>query len=389
MDVEQGWNNAWNSVAEFLPRLLGFLVILALTWLVAKALATLTTKLLRKAGVDDKVQQNEYGRRSVGRMDGGLSGLLGTVVKVAVWLVGLSLAFGVFGPNPISDYLAAIVAFIPKLLVAVVIVAVAFWLASVVRNVLRGVLGGVSYGNTVANVAGGFIALFGVLAALTQLEVAPAIVTAIAYATLAAIAGVVIVGVGGGLIGPMRERWERTLNRVEQDGPQVKQQARSRKEEMEQRKAQRQQDERYQPYPNEPARADHEQHAMSGGGQSEVGALRDSSATGYGGGAGAAGTGATGSSGGGFDETRPYRAAGDDETRGFGATGTGDPHHGAGPVMPNYGGVEPATGRSADYAADEDATAYGYDEPGGRGTGGRGTGGRGRLGPDDDSTPMR
>jgi hypothetical protein len=36
---------------------------------------------------------------------------------------------------------------------------------------------------------------------------------------LATVGGILIVGVGGGLIGPMRHRWERILDRAEQEAP--------------------------------------------------------------------------------------------------------------------------------------------------------------------------
>ncbi|GGI45582.1 hypothetical protein [Agromyces flavus] len=42
---------------------------------------------------------------------------------------------------------------------------------------------------------------------------------------LAAIAGVIIVGVGGGLIRPMQQRWERYLSKAEEEAPRIKAEA--------------------------------------------------------------------------------------------------------------------------------------------------------------------
>jgi hypothetical protein len=65
----------------------------------------------------------------------------------------------------------------------------------------------------------------GVSAALNQIEVAPEIVNGVFYAMLALVVGVAIVAIGGGGIQPMRQRWERALNRGEQEAPRARQQA--------------------------------------------------------------------------------------------------------------------------------------------------------------------
>jgi hypothetical protein len=66
--------------------------------------------------------------------------------------------------------------------------------------------------------------------ALAQLQIAPAIVTGLFYAVLAAFVGVTVVAVGGGGIAPMRERWERALNTVDAEAPRLKEHARAAKE---------------------------------------------------------------------------------------------------------------------------------------------------------------
>jgi hypothetical protein len=180
--------------------------------------------------------------------------------------------------------MAATVAFIPRILAAVAIVVLAVWLASIVRNVLRSVLGGISYGDSVATFVGAFIAVFGVLAALSQLNIAPAIINAIAYAGLLAIVGVVIVGVGGGLIRPMSERWQRTLDKVEEDAPTVRANAQAKAAEAK-AAAEKAKAEAYQPYPSEPAPSTVQTPARQPAGYvSDETAIYDQPSTGYPGG---------------------------------------------------------------------------------------------------------
>jgi hypothetical protein len=143
-------------------------------------------------------------------------------------LIGLSMAFGVFGPNPVSAYLASIVAFIPRAIVAIVIVVIAAFLARMAYDVIAGALGGLSYGKALAGVASAAIWFFGIIAALSTIGIATAVTMPIEIALLAALAGIAIVGVGGGLVRPMQARWERWLGGIERETVNVRSQWRER-----------------------------------------------------------------------------------------------------------------------------------------------------------------
>ena len=57
----------------------------------------------------------------------------------------------------------------------------------------------------------------GLIAALGQAGISTAITGPVLVAVLATIAGVIIVGVGGGMVRPMQQRWERMLDTAERD----------------------------------------------------------------------------------------------------------------------------------------------------------------------------
>jgi len=135
----------------------------------------------------------------------------------------LQLAFGVFGPNPISALITSVIAFLPKVIVAIIIIVVASAIAAAVKTVVEGTLGGLSYGKALANIAAVFILGLGVIAALNQIDVATTVTTPVLIAVLASLAGVVIVGVGGGLIKPMQTRWECYLTSAESEAPKLRQ----------------------------------------------------------------------------------------------------------------------------------------------------------------------
>jgi small-conductance mechanosensitive channel len=216
MDWQGGLEQAWNNVAAFVPKLLACLVILIIGYFIAKAIEKILDRLLERVGFDRWVERGGI-KRALARSKLDASSILARIVFYALMLVVLSTAFGVFGDNPISGYLDAAVAYLPKVFVAILIIVIAAAIASGVKTLVESSLGGLSYGRVLANVASVVIIALGVIAALDQLEVAENVVNAVLYASLAAIVGVVVVAVGGGGIQPMQERWRRALARYDEE----------------------------------------------------------------------------------------------------------------------------------------------------------------------------
>ncbi|MGW6928924.1 membrane protein [Lentzea sp. NPDC054927] len=224
MDFEQGLTDAWRAVATFVPKLAAFLLILLIGWFVAKAVAKLVDKVLEKVGFDRLVERGGIHRMLANsRYDA--SDLLAKLVYYALLLITLQIAFGVWGPNPVSELLTGIVSWLPKAAVAIIIVVVAGAVANAVKDFIGGALGGLSYGRVLANIASIFIWALGIIAALNQIGVATTVTTPVLIAVLATVGGILVVGVGGGLVRPMQQRWEGWLGRAEQELPQAQAQA--------------------------------------------------------------------------------------------------------------------------------------------------------------------
>ena len=130
-----------------------------------------------------------------------------------------------FGPNPISDLLQGLIAYLPNVLVAIVIIVVAAAIAKAVTDLGSNLLSSVSGGPVMAKGAGIAVLVFGAFAALDQLQIAPRIVTGLWYAILAIVVGSAVVAIGGGGIKTMQRYWERTATRAEERAPELAQQA--------------------------------------------------------------------------------------------------------------------------------------------------------------------
>jgi hypothetical protein len=224
--MEDALNSGLTTVADFVPKLVMFLLILVIGIIVAKMIGKALSALLTRVGFDRAVERGGV-KRALDNSKLDASDLVGKLIYYTLVLFVLQFAFGVFGRNPISDLITDVIRFIPSLIVAIIIIVVAAAIASGVKTLIEGSLGGLSYGRTLANIASVFILFLGIVAALNQIGVATTVTTPILIAILATIGGVIVVGAGGGMIKPMQHRWERYLSKIEEEAPRIREQASS------------------------------------------------------------------------------------------------------------------------------------------------------------------
>ncbi|MER7011539.1 hypothetical protein ABT324_08950 [Saccharopolyspora sp. NPDC000359] len=214
--LQNGLAQAWASIATFVPKLVMFLIILLIGWLIAKGVSKALqvlfvrlgfTRLLKRAGLADLAAKTQID----------LGGLLIKVVYYFILLIFLQLALGAFGPNPVKDLIDQIVLFLPRVLVAIVLVLVAAAVGRVVADLVRSALGSRPISGVLGKITFGFIVALGVIAALNQMGIALTVTTPVLVTVLATVGGVIVVGVGGGLIRPMQQRWSKWLTDVESE----------------------------------------------------------------------------------------------------------------------------------------------------------------------------
>ncbi len=221
VDWQGGVSDAWTTVATFIPKLLFFFIILIVGYFLAKIIAKIVDGILERVGFDRAVERGGV-KQALAKSKYDASDLVAKLVKYAIILFTLVIAFNVFGPNPISDLLQDVIAFLPSLIVAIIIIVIAAAIAKVVKDLISSTLGGLSYGNVIANIASVFILFLGIVAALNQVGVATTVTTPVLITILATIGGVIVVGAGGGLIRPMQSRWEQWLNSAERESQTIK-----------------------------------------------------------------------------------------------------------------------------------------------------------------------
>lgn len=218
MNIGDSFRNVLDTVINFLPNLAVFLVILVIGWIVAKVLRKVVDMVLERLHFDRAVERGGI-KRALERSKYDASDLIAAIVYYAILLIALQMGFAVFGPNPVSTLLSDVVAWLPMAVVAIVIVVVAAAIGNAVKDIVSAALGAFSWGGLVARVAQAFIVALGVIAALNQMGVATTVTTPVLVTVLATAGGVIVVGVGGGMVRPMQQRWERWLGQAESELP--------------------------------------------------------------------------------------------------------------------------------------------------------------------------
>jgi Conserved TM helix len=216
VSVSQSVQNTLNTVAHSLPKIVVFLVVLVIGWIVASIIKRAVQALLKRLHFDRMAERGAIGQALSSR-GYNASILLARLIYYAVLLITLQLAFGVFGPNPVSTMLDGMVSWLPKAVVAVILVVIASAIAKVVKDLLGAAMSGLSYGRFVASTAAIVIIALGVIAALNQIDVASSVTGPVLITVLATAGAILAIGVGGGMIRPMEQRWERILDAAERE----------------------------------------------------------------------------------------------------------------------------------------------------------------------------
>jgi hypothetical protein len=225
IDIGTSVQTGLDSFFGFLPNIVGFLVILLIGWVIAKAVRTIVNKLLDRVGVDQRLHESPAGQY-VERVSPGAkpSHLIGAVAYWFIFLFALSAAIGALKIAALTDFIAQVQAFLPNVIVAVVIFVVAAALAGGVAGVVQKLMGDTSTGKIVTAVVPGLILAIGMFMVLNQLHIAQEIVT-ITYAALLgmlALAGALAFGLGGRdvaaqMLGDAYDAGRRNADQAERD----------------------------------------------------------------------------------------------------------------------------------------------------------------------------
>ena len=182
------------ALAMFLgaiPKVIGFLVILIIGWIVASALAGAVAALLRAVKFNDLAERSGFAGfvRNMG-MQTDSAGVIALIAKWFVRLIVLVVAFDALGLPAVSQVLQQLLLWLPNLVVALVVLVIGGLAASALASLVRGATAEAGLGSpdllaTIARVA---VWAFAIVVAVNQIGIARELVNTLFMATVGALA---------------------------------------------------------------------------------------------------------------------------------------------------------------------------------------------------------
>ncbi|AKX43834.1 transporter [Thiopseudomonas alkaliphila] len=164
----------WEKIVNFIPNLLGAVVLVLLGFIVAKLLDTLISKLLAKLGLDRLMAGTGLNKlmAKVG-VQSGVSELIGKVFYWFVLLVFLVAAAESLGLERISTTLDVLALYIPKIFASMLVLVFGVLLAQLLSGMVRGAAEGVGleYAAGLGRVVQGLVIIVSISVAIGQLDI--------------------------------------------------------------------------------------------------------------------------------------------------------------------------------------------------------------------------
>ncbi len=195
------FRSMWEGFLGFLPSLLGAIIIFLIGWAIAVGLQKLIEQIIKSLRIDQvllKAKVSQQLERAGMKINVGL--WLGLLVKWFLMFVFLMAAVDILGLNEVTSFLKSVILYLPNVIVAVIILIVAVWVANLVDRLIRASLAAGSIrGSFAAALARWSIIIFAIFAALIQVGIAPTLLQTLVTGLIAmlAIAGGLAFGLGG------------------------------------------------------------------------------------------------------------------------------------------------------------------------------------------------
>ena len=211
--VFQPLQDAIGVFLSYIPQIIGAIIILIVGYIIAKVLQALITRILEGVGFEDWMERGgvkQFFDRAGTRQTP--SSVLGMVVFWFIFIIAITMAANALGIQQISSFLNQLIAYIPSIFVALLIL----FLATLLANFVSGIVRGATNSEVLASIAQYAIIIYAVFAALTQLGIAVQL-TANTFLILLGAIGLALAiafGIGGREVA--RDIVEKAYNRRQQ-----------------------------------------------------------------------------------------------------------------------------------------------------------------------------
>lgn len=210
MEILGGWlditifalKDLWYGFIDFIPNLIGALIVFLIGWVVSVAIGRLVIEILKKIKLNRIFEKGNWKtalEKAEIKVDA--SAFIGAIFKWVMLIVFLLAAVEILGLYQFADFLTGVLGYLPNVIVAALIFVVVVIIADILEKIVRAAVESakVGYGNLVGAIVKWSLWVFAIMAILYQLKIAPALIQTIITGVVALI--VIAGGLAFGLAG--------------------------------------------------------------------------------------------------------------------------------------------------------------------------------------------
>ena len=186
-DILLGWqqalflagSNIFTSFVNFLPDLLGAIIIFLVGIVLAKWVKALVVKVLGLVSLDKLVRSTGFNQfLTKAEIKVKVEAFLGEIVRWLIIAVFSIAAINVLGLTTVSAVLTSLLAYIPNIISAVLILTVGVMLEGLVENLVKGTVSQVEVKTSrlLSKIASYLVVIVAVLAAVNELGIAQSLI---------------------------------------------------------------------------------------------------------------------------------------------------------------------------------------------------------------------
>jgi len=192
----------WQNFIDFIPALIGAIVVFLVGWIIAVAIGKLIAEILKRIKFNKIFETGDW-KKALEKADIKVdaSAFVGAIIKWVLLIVFLVVAIKVLGFRELEAFFNQVLAYLPNVVVAAFMFVVAVIIADIVEKVVRAAVEGAKMGSgpMVGAIIKWSIWVLAIFAILLQLGIAEALITTIIQGIVAliVIAGGIAFGLGG------------------------------------------------------------------------------------------------------------------------------------------------------------------------------------------------
>jgi hypothetical protein len=189
IDIANSLQTALTDLLTFLPKLIGFLIILLVGYVIARVVRAVIARILDRLHVDRRLHESPAGEY-VEKFSPGASPsrLVGAVAFWLIFIFALTAAIGALQIPAVTAFMNQVLAYLPNVIVAVLIFVIAAAVGGAAAGLAHRTMGDTPTGDLVKTAAPALVLSVAFFMILTQLNIAPEIVQILFTAIVGALA---------------------------------------------------------------------------------------------------------------------------------------------------------------------------------------------------------